>query len=106
MVYIEEAHPIDAWQVAENRDEKILFRAPRSLKERMSVARNCVADLRIEFPALVDDENNSTERAYTAWPDRLYLVDLEGRIAFKSPPGPHGFEPSKLQVALQRILLR
>jgi len=32
------------------------------------------------------------EKAYTGWPDRLYLIDKEGRVAFKSAPGPFGFK--------------
>jgi hypothetical protein len=31
----------------------------------------CVAKLGIKFPAVVDRLDNSTERAYTAWPERL-----------------------------------
>lgn len=49
---------------------------------------------------------NSAERAYTGWPDRLYLIDREGRIAFKSPPGPYGFQPSELEKALGEVVSR
>jgi hypothetical protein len=103
IVYIEEAHPTDAWQVPQNVEEEILFPNPASLAARLSVAQSCVADLGIEFPALVDDMNNSVEDAYTAWPDRLYLIDSQGRVAYKSKPGPFGFRVKDLEAALLRL---
>jgi type I thyroxine 5'-deiodinase len=62
-----------------------------------------VRNLGIELPAVVDEPDNRTERAYTGWPDRLYLIDRDGRVAYKSRPGPFGFEPSELEAALRRL---
>ncbi|MGA7302738.1 MAG: hypothetical protein WBX10_20640, partial [Candidatus Sulfotelmatobacter sp.] len=45
-----------------------------------------------------------TERVYTGWPDRIYLIDAQGRIAYKSKPGPFGFKPEQLAIALSRAL--
>ena len=47
--------------------------------------------------------DDGTERAYTAWPDRIYLIDQDGRIRFKTEPGPFGFSTSQLEVALNEI---
>jgi len=30
------------------------------------------------------------EAAYTGWPDRLHVIDVDGRVAYKSRPGPFG----------------
>ena len=60
--------------------------------------------LGIEFPALVDTIDNSTETAYTAWPDRLYIVGQNGNIAFKSEAGPFGFDADALGDALRKEL--
>jgi Iodothyronine deiodinase len=59
--------------------------------------------LGIEFPALVDRIENSIEIAYTGWPDRLYVIDKDGRIAFKSAAGPFGFKTDQLANALAEI---
>ena len=82
----------------------MIYSDPASLPERSQVAGVCLLKLDIQLPALLDDMNNSTERAYTAWPDRLYLVDRAGRIAFKSAPGPYGFHPDELEAALQELV--
>ena len=103
LVYIQEAHSADGWQTASNEKEKIIFNDPRSFDERAGVAGTCSTNLGIEFPAVVDTIDNSAERAYTAWPDRLYVIDAAGRIAFKSDAGPFGFIPQQLADALHRL---
>ena len=66
------------------------------------MADACVRGLKIEIPALLDNLENTTEKAYSAWPDRLYVIDKQGRIAFKSAPGPYGFHPKRMEEALQK----
>ena len=104
VVYIEEAHPIDAWQVSDNTKESVLIASTKTAEERDSVANVCVVKLGIELPALIDEPDNRVERAYTAWPDRLYLINRDGTIAYKSAAGPFGFKPEDLEAALKRIL--
>jgi hypothetical protein len=104
VVYITEAHPSDVWQMQSNLKDQVIFASPRSEDERASVAGSCVRKLGIEIPAVLDEFGNSTEQAYTAWPDRLYLIDAAGRVAYKSRPGPFGFKSSELKSALARTL--
>jgi iodothyronine deiodinase-like protein len=103
-VYILEAHPSDVWQMQSNIKDHVILRSPRDAAERSEVAGTCVRKLGIKFPALVDGFDNAAERAYTGWPDRLYLIDGQGRIVYKSLPGPFGFHPDKLQSQLERLL--
>jgi type I thyroxine 5'-deiodinase len=55
---------------------------------------------------LVDSIENTTEAAYTAWPDRLYVIDVDGRIAYKSDAGPFGFRTEQLSRALEQLVGR
>ena len=103
MVYISEAHPSDLWQMQSNIRDKVVFASPRNAEERASIAGVCVRKLGLKFPAVLDEFGNSTERAYTGWPDRLYLIDSQGKIAYKSKAGPFGFKPDELAAALPRI---
>ena len=104
MVYITEAHPSDVWQMQSNVKEKVVFASPRSEDERAFVAGACVRKLGIEIPAVLDEFGNSTETAYTGWPDRLYLIDGTGRVAYKSRPGPFGFHADELKTAILTLL--
>jgi len=45
-----------------------------------------VRNLGITFATVVDNMDNQVELNY-GWPDRLYLVGMDGRIAFKGGPG-------------------
>jgi type I thyroxine 5'-deiodinase len=84
--------------------DDVVFASPRTFDERVDVATACVRKLGIEFPALLDRIEDSTERAYTGWPDRLYVIDREGRVAYKSKPGPFGFAPGSMEEALKKTL--
>jgi len=101
VVYITEAHPSDVWQTESNFRDKVVFASPRNEDERASVAGTCVRKLGIKIPALLDEFGNSTESAYTAWQDRIYLIDRNGKVAYKSKPGPFGFKPDQLQAAMR-----
>jgi hypothetical protein len=103
VIYIQEAHASDAWQLKVNERENVVYEDPKTDEERAAVAGVCVRNLKIELPALLDDSQNSVERAYTGWPDRLYLIDRGGRIAYKSKPGPYGFKTNELKDALQNL---
>jgi hypothetical protein len=103
VVYIKEAHPSDGWQMPSNVKQKVVFATPKTFAERQLVANTCVRDLGVEFPALIDGMDNATELAYTAWPDRIYLVNIAGRIAYQSRPGPFGFNVHEVEQALSRL---
>ena len=63
----------------------------------------CATNLHVELPAVVDTMDNATERAYTGWPDRIYVVDTAGDVAYKSEAGPFGFSAEELGHALERL---
>jgi len=101
IVYIEEAHASNMWQMESNVRDRVIFTNPVSFTEREGVAGACVRKLGLEIPALIDGIDNKVERAYTAWPDRFYVIDTQGRVALKSEPGPFGFHPDKVSALLE-----
>ena len=74
------------------------------MKAREQLADVCVTRLGIKIPAVVDGFDDSTEIAYSGWPDRLYVIDASGKIAYKSRPGPFGFKPAEMESALRALL--
>ena len=87
-----------------NLKDKVVFASPKSEEERAFVAGACVRKLGIEIPAVLDEFGNSTESAYTAWPDRMYVIDSAGNVAYKSAPGPFGFKAADLEAALRKVV--
>jgi type I thyroxine 5'-deiodinase len=90
--------------VSSNVEDGVLFASPQSNGERTEVAGTCVLRLAIKIPALVDGIDNRVERAYTGWPDRLYVIGTDGRVRYKSAAGPFGFSTTELEQALVAVL--
>ena len=89
--------------MSSNVRDNVIFRNPRTDAERGQVAESCVRTLGIQFPALIDGIDNAIETQYTGWPDRMFLIDRAGKVAYKSEPGPFGFHPADLEAALRRM---
>jgi type I thyroxine 5'-deiodinase len=104
LVYIREAHPTDGWQVQANLRDQVLLESAKSFEHKEENASACVRKLDIRFPTLIDNLDNKVELAYSAWPDRLYLIGKDGKIVYKSAPGPAGFRPSELESAIEKLL--
>lgn len=104
VVYIREAHPEEGWILPENRRSGIAVHEPETDEERRAVAASCATDLKIEMLTLVDGVDNSVASAYGGWPDRLYLIGGDGRIAYQGGEGPFGFKPEELARAIEEEL--
>jgi hypothetical protein len=104
IVYIREAHPEDGWVLQANREEEIALADPVSLDERAAAASACAARVRTRIPTLLDDVDDAVASAYGGWPDRLYLVGRDGRVAFQGGRGPDGFVPAELAHAIETEL--
>ena len=87
-----------------NIRDNVVFATPKNIEEKSEIGQLCVVKLGIEFPALLDTFDNATEVAYTGWPDRLYVIDRNGRVTYKSGPGPFGFKPEGVAEALRKLV--
>lgn len=54
------------------------------------------------MPTLIDKEDNKVNQAYAAWPDRLYVVGKDGRIAYQGAQGPKGFKVPEVEDWLKK----
>jgi hypothetical protein len=102
---VREAHPTDGWQLPGNIDQGINFRQPRTREERGAIAKECCSALSMTMPLLVDELDDGAGHAYSGMPDRLYVIDRDGRVAYKSGRGPRGFKPQEMEQALLMLLL-
>ncbi len=87
-----------------NVHEDVVYEQPKSFDEREHVAEACSLDINLKIPTLLDDMEDSTDLAYSALPDRLYLIGADGRIAYRSERGPMGFRPEELEAAITSYL--
>jgi thiol-disulfide isomerase/thioredoxin len=104
-IYVREAHPTDGWRMGSNDAAGVIVAQPRDYAERVAVANICNTKLKMSIPLLVDEIDDRVGHAYSGMPGRLYLIDCEGKIAYKSGRGPFGFKPGELEQALVMLLL-
>ena len=80
-----------------NETEGICYPQPHTLEDRHAVARDFVDRFKYGIRMLVDRMDNRADELYAAWPERIYVVDEKGVVAFKGGMGPFGFDPEALE---------
>lgn len=103
-IYIQEAHPSDGWQVQANLEDDVVMASPKTMAEREAVAEVCMLKLALDMPMVVDGMDDAIDHAYNALPERLYLLDADGKVVFKTVAGSHGFDPEAWRDAIQAHL--
>jgi hypothetical protein len=102
---VREAHADDGWWPQAAGQTTCHVKQPRTLEERFDVARLSCQTLQVRMPVLVDTIDDRVGHAYSGMPDRLYVIDAAGRVAFKSGRGPFGFRPLEMEQSLLMLLL-
>ena len=105
VVYIREAHALDGANPRGVGGDQPIVEEPLTIDERLTVAKRCDAKLNLTpFTVVIDDIEDTANTSYAAHPDRLYLVDKEGRVAYAGGRGPREFFPNELEDAIREEL--
>jgi tetratricopeptide (TPR) repeat protein len=103
MIYIREAHPADeSWESTINEREGIRIPAARTEAERAGQAASCRERLAIPYEVDLDTMSGDAEKAFDAFPSRVFVVDEDGRVAFSLALGEQS-RPEALARALERL---
>jgi hypothetical protein len=86
-----------------NREEKMVFTQPKTLEERKTLAAVLVDRLKYRVPLAVDPIDNRADKAFAAWPERIYILDAGGRVKYKGGMGPFGFHPEEAEKVLAAV---
>jgi hypothetical protein len=86
-----------------NRQEKLVFNQPVSFEQRKDLARVLVDRLKYRMPLAIDDMDGRAEKAFAAWPERIYILERGGRVLYKGGMGPFGFHPEEAEEYLARL---
>lgn len=105
MVYVREAHPTDGWKMESNARTGVAVAQPKTFAERTAVATQCYQLLKPTMPLLVDEINDPVGNAYSGMPARLYVIDRQGNVSYKSGRGPFGFKSGEMEQSLVMTLL-
>ena len=98
-VYIAEAHAADEWPVG----ARVSFcNQPRTLEERVALAKSFRERFEGSFPLLADTMDNQFMDAFAAWPYRFYIVQ-GGKVALKAMPDESGAGAALGVVSVMRL---
>jgi len=111
VIYIQEAHPVDGWWLGRGIPGLFMKLSgskaatdiydPMTIEERRAVAGRCEAVLQYEIPTYVDEMDDGVNKSYAAWPTRLYLIGVDGRVVYAGGLGPFGFKPAELKATVE-----
>ena len=88
----------------QNEKDKVLVKDPTTDAERQKVAEDFAKQFKLKLPVLLDTIDDAMEKNYAGWPDRLYVIDAEGKVAYKGGPGPRGFKTEEVSPVLEKLL--
>ncbi len=108
VVYIREAHPAKSDQTAEDAGWKVIdgtvFHQPQTYEERRKLAATACTFWELPIPALVDTMEPAIGNTYNAFPNRVYLLDTEGKIVYRGVKGPRGVNVHESELELRKLL--
>jgi type I thyroxine 5'-deiodinase len=85
-----------------NVKEDVCYAQPKTIEQRVAIAKDFVERQKYPLPFGIDDMNNAADLAYSAWPERLYVIDEHGRIAYAGGMGPFNYEPDEVRAWLTK----
>jgi hypothetical protein len=94
-VYVREAHPTDEWQMKSNVKDEVCYAQPKTLEQRLAIANDFTRRFKYALPFGIDDMSNAADLAYSAWPERIYIIDESGHIAYRGGMGPFNYKPEE-----------
>jgi hypothetical protein len=113
-VYIREAHPVDGWWLGKGAFRAVIKLSrskvalntydPTTIEERRKIAGHCEEALKYGIHTYVDEMDDAVNQAYAAWPTRLYLVGLDGKVVYGGGLGPFDFKPAVFEKEIRKYL--
>ena len=99
-IYIAEAHPFESGDLSERYEFK--YNTHKEMHDRLEAAEGLNRKIDLQYPLLVDFMDDKANKAYGAYPERLYII-LDGIIVYAGGKGPHGYKVTEVEQWLQKF---
>ena len=80
-----------------NVKEDVCYAQPKTIEQRIAIGNDFTKRYKYTVPFGIDEMSNAANDAYAAWPERLYIVDESGHIAYKGGNGPFNYDPKEVR---------
>jgi hypothetical protein len=78
-----------------NLKDDVCYAQPKTLERRVFIANDFIKRFKFTLPFGIDDMSNAANDAYAAWPERIYIIDESGRVAYRGGIGPFNYKPEE-----------
>ena len=99
-VYIQEAHPTDGRRPSRT----VKVESHKTLDDRQEAAEGCSEASVLKVPILLDDMEDTAAKAYSAHPERFFILGTDGKIAYAGKRGPFGVDLDAMEARLKALL--
>jgi hypothetical protein len=79
-----------------NVKDDVCYAQPKTLAQRVAIANDFIKRFNYPIAFGIDDINNAANDAYSAWPERFYIIDESGHIAYRGGMGPCNYNPDEV----------
>jgi type I thyroxine 5'-deiodinase len=80
-----------------NVKDDVCYAQPKTLEQRLAIANDFTKRFKFTLPFGIDDMSDAADTAYSAWPERLYVIDESGHIAYRGGIGPFHYKPAEVR---------
>ncbi len=78
-----------------NVKDDVCYAQPKTLEQRVAIANDFTKRFKFPLPFGIDDMSDAANDAYAAWPERIYIIDEGGHIAYRGGMGPFNYKPDE-----------
>jgi hypothetical protein len=78
-----------------NLKDDVCYAQPKTLEQRVIIANDFTKRFKFPLPFGIDDMSNAANDAYAAWPERIYIIDESGHVAYRGGIGPFNYKPQE-----------
>jgi iodothyronine deiodinase-like protein len=83
-----------------NVKDDVCYAQPKNLEQRVAIANDFIKRYSYPVPFGIDDMSNAANDAYSAWPERLYIIDESGHVVYRGGMGPFNYYPAEVRAWL------
>eukprot|EP00484_Ammonia_sp_Unknown_P030907 CAMPEP_0197024842 /NCGR_PEP_ID=MMETSP1384-20130603/5325_1 /TAXON_ID=29189 /ORGANISM="Ammonia sp." /LENGTH=135 /DNA_ID=CAMNT_0042453299 /DNA_START=184 /DNA_END=591 /DNA_ORIENTATION=- len=110
VIYIQEAHAVDEWKDDENKVELLQH---QSMQDKIKACEQLIEIWKAEVEGVdkaidegklkivCDEFDGRVEQAFNAYPERLYILDKDNKVALKGGYGPYYFDVDDVEQFLK-----
>ena len=77
-----------------------------TFEDRLTAAHLCKKELSLTIPTVVDQMDDAASKQFAAFPERIFIVGTDQKLAYCGGPGPFEFDTAEAKQALASLVAK